>query len=150
MHECLHDSELLPIASRQFPDRPIQHDAEPFNQRVTPGRVDRPTEPGERVELRLARQSIEETQISGHIPNVTPRLDTLGAAITPQDPRSAAGRADEIKQKPDRRALARAVRTEEREDLALLDPQVEPGQSADSTAVRFRERRDLDCRCGRH
>ena len=36
MHERLDDPDLLSIAPRQFSDRPIEHDVEPFDQRLTP------------------------------------------------------------------------------------------------------------------
>ena len=150
MHERLDDPDLLSIAPRQFWDRPIEHDVEPFDQRLTPCLLDRSAESCKRVELLPAGQSVKEAEISRHIPNVTPRLHAVGAAIVAEDPRLAARGADQIEEEPDRRAFPGAIRAKKGEDLAPFDPQIESGQCADATGVRLRERRRLNRRRQRH
>ena len=57
------------------------------------------------------------------------RLDAVRAGVQAEDGRAPCRRADQVEQQPDRRALAGAVRAEEAEDLAALDPQVEPASA---------------------
>jgi hypothetical protein len=69
--------------------------------------------------------------------------DGVRRSIDAEDARPAGRRPDEIQQDPDGGGLARAVRAEESEDLALCHDQIDVDDSP-KLAVRLGELLDLD------
>ena len=134
MHERLDEPELLPVALRELPDRPVEDDAEPLAELLAEPGVEPAAKPGERLELLTAGQPVGEAQVAREVADPAARLDGSTPVSIAEDGRAAGGRADQPEQKPDRRALARPVRPEVPEDLAALDAQVEVGERLDRRA----------------
>ena len=107
-------------------------------------------EGGKRVELLTAGQAIVETQVAGEVTDATPGLDALRPAVSTEQRRATAGRADDVEQQANGRALAGAVRAEEAKDLSRPDAQVEPCERLNLTPIRLREPEGLDRRQARH
>lgn len=150
MHECLDDSQLLPVSLRELPDGPVGHDAEPLAELGSEPLVNSATQSREGVELLLACQAVREAKVAGEVADVLVRLHRSPPRVDPEHGRPAAGRADEPEQQPDRCALAGAVRPQVPEHLSLLDAQVEVADGDDGVVVGLRETEGLDRRATGH
>src|SRR4029078_9162692 len=85
------------------------------------------------VERELARQ-VADPAMDG---------DRVGGRVDAEDERPAGGRPGVVQGRPDRRRLARAVRAEEAERLAIVALEVDVDDAA-MLAVRLGELLDLD------
>ena len=126
-------ADLLLVALAVLAEAAGRVEVEALDQRRLVGAVDAAAQVGEVLE-RLAARSAGRTGrtrrggsrcAGGSRPGRPWRLDA-------EDAGAARGRPDQVEQQPDRRRLAGAVRTEEAEDLALLDREVD----VDDPAVR--------------
>ena len=87
------------------------------------------------VEQALAGQGVVQGDAAGQVADPPPDLDAVADDVPAQDRRGPGRRVEIAEQQPDRGRLARAVRAEEPEDLALADadrqvvegPDVAPG-----------------------
>src|SRR4029079_15713063 len=70
-----------------------------------------------------------------HEVDAVAHLVGLGHDVAPRDERTARGRKQQGRQDLDAGGLARAVRSEESEHLAALDPQIDAGERDDFTAA---------------
>ncbi len=123
-HEHGNDPDLLAVAPRQLPDPDRRVELEALGQ-LPPGIGRQSPQRGQVAELlgrgqltEVARLARQEGEVAMHIGRPQP-------AVEPIDLGPAGRRPEEPEQAPDGGRLARAVRTEEAEDLALIDRQVD-------------------------
>jgi hypothetical protein len=144
VHGGLHDADLLPVTTRELPDRPVEDDLEPCAQLVAEVGVHGASKPGERVELLATRQAVREPEVAREVADALSRGDGVGARVEPEEHGMPARGTNEAEQQADRRALAGSVRPEVSEDLATLDPDVEVDERLDAAVVRLRQTGGLD------
>ena len=100
--------------------------------------VDPTTERAEIVEVLPAGHVLVGRELAGEVPDAPMDLDAGGPCVQAEHGRAARCRPDEVEQRPDRRRLAGAVRTEEPEHLSGLDRHRDVDDAAGG-AVRLRE-----------
>jgi hypothetical protein len=79
-----------------------------------------------------------------HDPRRSPRLETLRYDVEAAYRRRSGRRPHRGREHPDRRRLAGAVRAEQPERLARLDVEADSCEGDDPSAIRLRQRSDLD------
>ena len=95
-------------------------------------------EPADQDEVLAPGQvAVDRGELAGQADDAAQRARVADDVVA-GDGRPAAVRREERRQDPDRGRLAGAVRTEQPEDRAFLDAQVDPGQGVD-VAVRLRQ-----------
>ena len=108
------------------------------------------------VVARLAEQAAAESDRRKHAfeavrgqflrdePDPAARLPPLVAVIAAVDQHLPSGRRHRAADDPDQRRLAGAIRTEKREDFALLDAQVDALQRLEAAGIGFLQVTDVD------
>ena len=87
----------------------------------------------------------KKSEVAREVPDPTPDLDALALDVEAEDRGRSRLLPLEVQERADRRGLPRTVRSEEAEDLARLDLQVEILDAA-VVAVALRELVRLDSR----
>src|SRR5438093_12250157 len=90
-----------------------------------PDRRRKPVQPAEEVEVLLGAEALVQRRRLGQQADPAADLVRIGHDVDPVEPGIPGGRTDQPGEEPDGRGLAGAVRTEEGEDLAWSDLQVE-------------------------
>src|SRR4029078_13033825 len=94
-------------------------------ERVSERHVDAAAQAAERLELLPTVEAIRESEIARQITDAAASADAFSLGVEPEDRRPPSGWSDQAEEETDRRALARAVRTQVAEHLARLDPEIE-------------------------
>ena len=149
VHERLHEAELLAIAGRELPHGSVERGVEAVRQLVAHAPVDATMEICEEVEHLGAGELLKEREIAGEESDTPPDLEAPLARVDPEDRRRARGRTDQVDEETHGRRLPGAVRSEESEDLAALDLEVEPEESVPLAEV-LAQRGRTDHGVGRH
>ena len=126
MHERLNNSELLPVPSRQRPDRLRQVTAEPFGELLAVGDVVTTTQMHQIGQHLHAGQLVVQGKIPGQIPDAPPQPRTRTPRIRPQHLHRPGRRTQQIDQHADRRRLPRTIRSEKAKHLTRLHLERQP------------------------
>ncbi len=125
VHEGLDEPDLLPIAPGELLDPTVEVEIEPFGEQLAAVNARQTAQMSKEAKELPRRQPLVEAQVAGQIAKPAANLDTIPRRIEAEDAEAPAGRPDQVEHEPDRRRLSGAVRTEEPEDLAGLDREVE-------------------------
>ena len=139
-----HDQpDLLLVALGVLAEAPARVEVEPLDQVVDVGAVDPAAQVREVGDGVGAGQAVVQVELARQVADPPMDRDRVDGRLDAEHRGPAAGRTDEVEQDPHRRRLARAVGSEEPEDLALADLEVEVDDAA-VRAVRLREALGLD------
>ena len=143
VHERLDQPDFLFVAVRVVAEPARGVEIEPRDQRVEIRAIDAAAKVGEVSENLAAREVGIERELAGQIAHHALDVHRSPPAVQARDARAAGVRKEQRHQQPHRRRLARAVRTEEAEHLALghLERHID---DAALTAVPLREPGDVD------
>src|ERR1700694_462140 len=130
VHEGQYEPELLLVTARVLAEPPPQGRAEARSEVSDTSRVDRPAHPAEVRDHFAAPHPAELRQVPREVSDLVLHRDRVAVAVEPEDACVAGRCMDESHEQPDGGRLARAVGTEETEDLALGDLQVEVEKAA--------------------
>ena len=118
--ECGHEGDLLPVALGVGPGPLREVEFEPFDEFAAVGLVDAALQSGEQFEALFTGEARPEADVTGHVGQVGVHLGGAGN-VDALDLGAAGRRFDQPEEESERRRLARAVRAEEAEHLALGD-----------------------------
>jgi len=121
VQERLHDADLLPVAEAQIRDLARQVEIEPLREIPHALFVHVPVEAGGVAQQIRRPHIIVIMHFTRQIARLAPDLPRLPYDVLAEYPRRPRRGADQMEQEADRRALARAVRTDESEDFAFPD-----------------------------
>src|SRR2546425_1526761 len=146
VHESLDQHDLALVASRVLPKLAAGVEVEAIDQLLEVRLVDAASKIREVLKDLAAREVRVEGRLAGHVADQPFDVDRLLPAVESGDPGSARVGAQERHQDADGRRLARAVGTEEPEDLAFAYLQRDV-YDATLASVPLRQSLDLDDRC---
>ena len=130
VHERLDEPELLPVAGRQLPNRPVELGVEALGELGDAAGPDVAVQPREEAEHRRAGQQGVETEVPGQVADAPPQREPAAGDVVPEQPRAARCWRGEPEQQAHGRTLAGPVGTEEPEDLPRTNLQIEVEQTA--------------------
>ena len=108
-HEGGDEEDLLAVALGVLADLLGRVEVEALDELVPVGRVDLALHPAEEVERLGPGERGPQVGLAGHVGQVAVRLDSLAAAVEPEDLRLPGAGLDQPEQEPDRGGLAGAV-----------------------------------------
>jgi hypothetical protein len=135
VHERLDEAELLAVTRRQLAYSPVEVGIEALCKLFAKPPVDTTPQVRQVVEHRRSAQHRVERELAWQEADPTSDLEAVRPTVQPKQRRRPRGRPDEVEQQPHRCRLSRAVRTEEPQNLAALDFQVEPEEPMPATEV---------------
>jgi len=152
-HQRPGDLQPSPLPAAVAGNRPVGEaaEAEGVEHVGNPGPnlvAAQPPQAGMDLEVAPAGERAVDDGLLEHHGARSPGSPRLAAHVVPGDTGSATGRHHSRRQHPDRRRLARAVGTEEAEDLAGRDREVDPLHRIDTTGIGLAQPDDFDRRCG--
>src|SRR5712691_5275293 len=146
VHEGLDQDDLALVSSRVLAELSTGVEIEALDQLLEVGLVDAPAQIREVLEDLAAGQAGIERGLARQVADEALDLQRLLPAVEPCDPRDAGVGMQQRHQYPDGRCLARAVRAQEAEHLALLDRERDVGDAA-LAAVALGQSFHFDDRC---
>src|SRR6185503_6933021 len=146
VHERENEGELLLVAVRVLAILPPEIQIEPFGQRLDGGVLDVASQARDVRDDLGATPAAELGELARAVADLSFHGDRVAIAVESEDPRRAAGRMDQSHELPDRRGLARAVRAQETEHLAVRDREIEI-EDPSTVAVVLGESLRLDGLC---
>ena len=141
--------DLLPVAARELPQRPLHIGAETPRQFVGPAVSGDPAKACEQRDRLVPGRVLPVPEVAGQVPEAGADRHAVATAVEAEDASAAPGGVQEVEQRPDRRRLPGGVGTQEAEYLALVDGQADVLDAA-VPAVELREAVGLDGRHGSH
>ena len=133
--ESKQQRDLPPIARRQVARRPIEVDLQALRDRVHPRVVQAASEPADRRDELARGHPFRQSQLAWDVPDAAPDIHAITTRPPSEHLDGPAGRPDQIEQTPDGRALAGAVGTDEAEDLAGTDLEIDALHGLDRAEV---------------
>ncbi len=130
-----HQADLLLVPLRVLPEAPLRINVEALDQRRLEGLVDPAPQVSEILEGLATGQAVVEGELARNVADPAVDPDRVDARFDAEDKGSAARRADQVEDRADRGRLARAVRPEEAEHLALADLEVDIGDTEVAAVV---------------
>ena len=134
-HQGGDQDDLLPVPLGVGADLLGGIEVEPGDQLVPVGLVDLAVDASEELEGLGAGERRPQVRLAGHEGQAAVGLDRLALAVQAEDLGPPLGRADQPEQQPDRRGLARPVRAEVADHLALRDLEVEVVEGGDAAVA---------------
>ena len=117
--------DLLLVAPRVLLVPPARVEVERLDQLRDVRLVDAAAQVAEVRDRLGAGQSVVQVELAGQVADATMDRDRIGGRLDAEDLGAAGGRPDQVEQDAHRGRLAGAVRSQEPEDLALGDLQIE-------------------------
>ena len=111
--------DLLLVALRVLLEPPARIEVEPLDQLGDVPGVDAAAQVREVLDRVGAGQPVVQVELAGQVADAAVDRDRVDGRLDAEDLGPPGGRADEVEQDPHRRRLARSVRAQEAEDLAL-------------------------------
>jgi hypothetical protein len=127
-HQPGDQDELLAVALGVGPHLLGGIELEPLEQQVPVDDVDVPLNATKQVERLRSGERGPQADLAGHVRDATVGLHRVSLAVDAEDLRPTRGRPDQPEQQPDRRRLARAVRSQVADHLSLSHLEVEGDQ----------------------
>ena len=125
MHEGEHDAHLLPVALGEILHPAVEGELEAFGQLVGPAGSPKSAGPRERGHVVADGHATEEPEVPRDVPGAAVDGDTVEVGVESEHPGGPGRRPVQVEEGPYGRGLPGPVRSEESEDLAGIDPQVE-------------------------
>src|ERR1700730_13072664 len=144
-HEGLDQDDLALVAGRVLAELAADVQLEALDHLLEVCVIDAPAQVREVLEDLPAREIGIERGLTGHVADEALDLQRLLPAVEPRDPRGAGIGAQQRHQQPDRRRLARTIRAQEAEHLALLDLERDVGDAALTAVILGKFFRLDDC-----
>src|SRR5262245_35628607 len=96
-------ADLLAVASRQLPQRPIEVGAKSVGQALSSSEVVQSSESSQQPDSLSPGRRLSEAEVTGEVAESSVDRDAFPPSVQAEDPRAPGGRMQKIEQRTDRR-----------------------------------------------